>query len=169
MGARDALLVQGPKHGPAASAKLEGGTLVHAELEKSMKHRKFRDHHVKDRVLSNIRKSQKWAAIETAQAEGDIPKLRKALKSARVDVTLCSMPSVRNAEAALGDLAWSKSRCQEFLDGTLTYDGKKPLTSLKQMHRAAQYVHTLPLGPKVWEDPVLSDAKSRLDAEGMGL
>merc|ERR1712187_31902 len=157
----DALLLQGQVNGTADTGALPASM---EELAASLESPAYKYHPLRERLDHNIRRSQKWEALRSAWTQGDLPRLRAALKTAKCDQELCSMPIVTKSQAALTELLQITRDCDIALQALYDKRGN-PQSHRARLLKSIGEAQQLSLGPMLWEDPILAEALDELDKD----
>lgn len=169
--ARDAALLHSQSQVDGSVKRLcsDGASAVPSSMEDlaASLDKEHKDHPVRERLRQNIKKSQRWEALQKAWMEGDLPRLRAAIKSAHHDSELSSMPVVTRSEAALIQLAQITRHCDDALQAMCEGEDRKK--QVRIIRGAVQQAEKLALGPKMWDDQILIEALDALDAEAQGI
>merc|ERR1712170_309698 len=80
------------------------------------------------------------------------------------DEELCSMPIVTKSQAALTELLQITRDCDVALQALYDRRGN-PQSQRARLLKAIREAEELPLGPKLWEDPILAEALDELDQD----
>jgi len=102
-------------------------------------------------LLAGLESKTTKARLTAAIEDGEPKEFRKAIRHATCRAKLGADPDVRHAQAMLSRL---EKCCRECRDGFA--EG-----NMLKLHRAVSDVEKLGLGPRVFEDPLLSQARER--------